>query len=396
MLGMAIRIARRMGLHKKATYARCNPLQAELCRRLWWSLITFDNRICEMFDYHNSTLDPTWDCDLPTNVNDSDIWLEMNNPPQAYERPTEAIFVVVRSELSEFLRRSAFHLDYINPTLKSLAAIGRDGTVPESEQLTALEAKMDNRYLSFCNLDNPLHCITVWFAKASFSKCHLLEYYSKDPKSAERRTEARRSSMSSHALRMLEYDTKMMNLPSMKRYVWFVDFNFPFPAYMHLLQELRQRPSADYAPKAWETMSDNYKVRMGTTKHPDSPLLIIFSRMVLHAWKARESLPPTGEFWVPPPMVADIKSKMGLTTPASSEATVTSSMNYPLQRNDIGELPVPPPADLGTMPETIATNSVDTMPWSHSQLPGQGMVDIDMNQFDWTAIDWNNIHPGGA
>ncbi|KAJ5509759.1 hypothetical protein N7527_011902 [Penicillium freii] len=39
-----------------------NALEAEMRRRLWWSLIIFDNRIGEMSDYQTSSLAPTWDC----------------------------------------------------------------------------------------------------------------------------------------------------------------------------------------------------------------------------------------------------------------------------------------------------------------------------------------------
>ncbi len=73
MLGVAIRIAQRMGIHTESTYARFTVLKAETCRRLWWSLVIFDNRICEMFDYKMATLTPFWDCKPPVNVNDFEI-----------------------------------------------------------------------------------------------------------------------------------------------------------------------------------------------------------------------------------------------------------------------------------------------------------------------------------
>jgi hypothetical protein len=87
MLGLAIRISQRMGIHNKPIYAKCTALEAEMRRRLWWSLIMFDNRICEMFDYKTAMLAPTWDCRTPLNVNDFSIRPEVKTPPVIHENP---------------------------------------------------------------------------------------------------------------------------------------------------------------------------------------------------------------------------------------------------------------------------------------------------------------------
>jgi hypothetical protein len=51
MLGVAIRIAQRMGIHSESALAKCTVFEAELRRRLWWSLVLFDTRISEMADH---------------------------------------------------------------------------------------------------------------------------------------------------------------------------------------------------------------------------------------------------------------------------------------------------------------------------------------------------------
>jgi Fungal specific transcription factor domain len=103
MLDAAIRIAQRMGIHKESTYAKCTALEAEMRRRLWWLLIIFDHRIAEMSDQTITMLTPTWNCRTTLNVNDFDLRLEMKTPPEVHEKPTEALFAVVRSELNPSL-----------------------------------------------------------------------------------------------------------------------------------------------------------------------------------------------------------------------------------------------------------------------------------------------------
>lgn len=51
MLGVAIRIAQRMGIHSESALSKCTVFEAELSRRLWWSLMLFDSRISEMADH---------------------------------------------------------------------------------------------------------------------------------------------------------------------------------------------------------------------------------------------------------------------------------------------------------------------------------------------------------
>lgn len=126
----------------------CPALEAEMRRRLWWSLMLFDTRICEMADYKAMMLTPTWDCRAPLNVNDFDLQPEMKDPPAVQGKSTEAIFAVVCSEMGEFVRHSAFHLDFISPALKTVAKAVQRGPVPEGGELVTLEKTIEDKYLN--------------------------------------------------------------------------------------------------------------------------------------------------------------------------------------------------------------------------------------------------------
>jgi hypothetical protein len=202
-----------MGIHNKLTYAKCTALEAKVRRRLWWSLIMFDNHICEMFDYKTAMLAPTWDYRTPLNVNDFDIRPEMKTPPAIHEKSTEALFVVVRSDLGEFVRHSAFHLDFTNPSLKTIAKDPPHGTVLEGG---ALEKIMKDKYLEFCNPENPLHFMTIWTTRGCLAKIRLMEHFSRYSRSSMQQTNTQRDAAISCTLSMLECDTKLMTLPLAK------------------------------------------------------------------------------------------------------------------------------------------------------------------------------------
>src|ERR1700761_3884876 len=181
MVSLAIRCAQLLGMHQESAYTNCTPLEAEMRRRVWWSLVNFDHRLSELSDYKTTTLAPTWDCKLPLNVNDFELRPDMKSPPTVYEKPTEALFAVVRSELADFIRHCAFHLSFVNPSLNFLAQpknIGRSQAL-EGGDLSALEKMIEDKYFAYCDMDDRLHYMTVWTTRGTLARNRLLEHYSK-------------------------------------------------------------------------------------------------------------------------------------------------------------------------------------------------------------------------
>lgn len=229
MLAIARRIAQRMGIYSESTYTACTALEAEMRRGMWWSLVNFDHRIGELSNYKTTTLLPTWDCSTPLNVNDFEIRSGMKKSPAIHGNPTEALFAVVRSELADFIRHSAFHLNFVNPSLNTIAQ-PKDAphdSVREGGELIAIGKVIEDKYLTFCDAEDPLHYMTIWTTRGSLARHRLLDHYSRHSTSSEQPTNAQRSAAISYALSMLECDTKLRTSPLTKGYLWLADFYFP-------------------------------------------------------------------------------------------------------------------------------------------------------------------------
>ncbi|KAF1981794.1 putative C6 transcription factor [Aulographum hederae CBS 113979] len=276
MLSIAVRIAQRMGIHTESGLAKCTVLEAEMRRRLWWSLILFDARICEMCDFKSTMLAPTWDCRAPLNANDFDMRAEMKTPPVVQGNTSEALFAVVRSELADFLRNSSFYLDFTCPALKPLARNIQHDDALEGGEIASLEKKFEETYFKFCDPENPLHFMTLWTARGFLAKNRLVEHYSNFSHPSIQQTDTHRDIAITHALSMLQSDTALMTSPLTKPFRWLLHLYFPFPGYIHTVQDLRRRPLSAHADRAWGVMSDNYQARF------------LFSRAVFQAWEARE------------------------------------------------------------------------------------------------------------
>lgn len=386
-----------MGLHTESAYAKCSALEAEMRRRLWWSLILFDSRICELVDYKTSMLVPTWDCKIPLNVNDFDLQPEMKNPPAVQGKSTETLFAVVRSEMGDFLRHSAFNLDFINPALKAIAKDVQRGPIPEGGELVTLETIIEDHFLKFCNQENPLHFMTTWMARGYIAKYRLIEYYSTFSRSSVHQTEVQRDAANSHALRMLKCDTKLMTSPLTKGYLWLVRNYFPFPAYLHIVQDLRRRPVGDHAEYVWEKMNDNYEARFMFLDTDNNPFFTIFTTLVMQAWEARKAVfRQSGKPLVPPQIVSDITQRLSQRTPGVQNADIEQPVDG-LSMN-VDEFPVSTAMNfggIGPFPGMGWQNYIGTGTGPYPNM-GQTALDADVNQLDWSAMDWNPMHGRGC
>lgn len=376
MLGIAVRIAQRMGIHRESSLTKCGIFEAEMSRRLWWALVLFDTRISELANSTNLPLNPTWDCKIPLNVNDSDLRPEMKEPPADHGKSTEALFAVVRSDIGDFLRHKVFYLDFAHPALKPLAKIAQGGSSSDHIDIMKLEELIEDKYFRFCDPDNRVHFMTMWLTRTTLAKVHLLEQLSRLSESSTRQTDSQRNEITSYAMKMLECDTKVMKSPLTKGFLWLNRWYFPFLAYIQILQELRRRPTIEHARSAWDIMSDNYDSWCDPT---DGSLFQIFANIVLQAWTACEqefsknSTEPVAQ----PRIVSIIRNALGQISSELPNADQTDTMAGMGIDDFINDFAIP-------------TNMVDqnlsyNMGLQH-QYPGHASMAGHMSHFNWPAM----------
>ncbi|GMF70128.1 unnamed protein product [Aspergillus oryzae] len=101
LIGIAVRIATRLGLHRDGIRFGLSPFETEQRKRLWWQIVAFDKRIAEVTGSAITALSssPT-DCRLPLNVNDADLHIHAKEPPTPSTGATEMLFCLTRIELT--------------------------------------------------------------------------------------------------------------------------------------------------------------------------------------------------------------------------------------------------------------------------------------------------------
>lgn len=332
-------------------------------------------------------LTPIWDCKTPVNVNDFDLQPDAKLAPKEQEIPTEAIFSVVRSELADSKRHSAFQLDFTYPILTKIARNAGNQEV----ELSALEQRMETQYLSRLSLENPLHFMTLWTARSSLAQYRMLEYYSRFAKSTTLPSDDQRDTAVTFAMDLLDCDTQLMASPLTKRFHWHMTHYFPFPAYIHILQDLRRRPFRPHAKKAWKAMGDNNTARFASSNRDGFGPIALFAKIVSQAWEGhRDAYQSEGRPLELPDIVKNLERAMRV-------MAERKKLEFGDERHDCtGEaLGFDNPSFAASMGVNDSNLFIDlqsqgTSEFGWGQYPevfGQGEINFNMDALNWTGMD---------
>jgi hypothetical protein len=376
MLGLAIRIAQRMGIDSEVGNSECEALEAEMRRRLWWALVLFDNRISEISAFHPVMMASDWDCKKPANVSDVGLLSAVKKGPAAAPGYTEAIFAVVRSEIADFIRQTEFRE---KRSLQGLASKTQP-KVPHGDA-DGLYMMLFRDYLQHGDEHDPLQYMSVWYARGTIAKYTLTSYNTKfSQPNAPPPTQKQRDDALDAAMDMLEADSRLMTADLAAGQRWFTQFHFPMPAYIRITRELQKRPELARARRCWMRMNENYQARFQPEQQEggDGPLFRLFSTFVLAAWEAREG-------WVrsqggegegeEPWMVVDIRLRLAQAEQDAGEEGVEDVDEFGLTRG--------PEGSAGGL-----LRLMDVQGWGVADVPIGDVLDPRLV----CMLEWNTMH----
>lgn len=308
LIGIAVRIAQRMGLHQDPAGYGLAPIEVEQRRRLWWTIVGHDRRIGEITGSTVTALSSGGNCKLPLNVNDSDLHIDGTELPKPHDGPTEMLFALTRLEIamavaSDSNRDSAkINPEQASPSASStfqgsaapppscssnvfLPTIRVAGQDSPPYTFDGFCAHMEEAYLRHCDPKIPLHFFTMTMTRQTLSKMRVMVYLMRMYDRERPLEETERESLFLLSIQMVEYDNVVHASESLKPFKWFTAHHFPFPAYMFLVQELRQRCHGPAVERAWQAISANHDLR-GMVHNINSPMYAAFGRHFVKAWDA--------------------------------------------------------------------------------------------------------------
>lgn len=287
MIGIAVRVAQRLALHRDGAQFGMPPFEIEQRRRLWWNIVILDKRVAVIAGSTVTALGTAQtDCKRPLNINDTDIHPGNQETPISSDKPTEMVFILARIELGLVTAPDAVRPLPMTDKTVTLPAHRAYRSPTEMDSFCSF---VEDTHLKHCNSDIALQFYTTMTARQNLSKLQLLSSIKRFATDAETVPLAEREWLFTEAIYVIEYDNTVHSSKSCQGYLWYTHTNFNFPAYLVLAHELRLTPSGALCERAWAAITENHKHR-GTTTMVQSPMHIALGNLLLLAWRAREAI----------------------------------------------------------------------------------------------------------
>ncbi|KAL2132125.1 hypothetical protein VTI74DRAFT_4160 [Chaetomium olivicolor] len=370
LLGLAFRLAARLGLHREVVQAGLPPFEAEQRRRLWWQLVIFDKRIAEITGSTVTALSSCSDGEvitrLPLNINDADLNVHSKVPPSPHPGATEMVFSLTRIELTvaaspEKVRQTVttpggrpLHkpLVHFSPSPSSPDVVTHVANQYLPKDLAHFCAYIENIYLKLCDPKIPLHYFTILMTRQALCKLRIIDFLCRTA-NTDNVEQLERDNYFMEALRMVEYDNLIQSSDMLQGFRWYTYAHFPLPAYLCLVSELRHRTTGELCERAWNVMIENHERRGLMRRLNRNPLHIAFGRYFVKAWEAREQAElQLGRTLATPKIVILLRNTFAKSRqpgirlpPGDQNAQHQTPLHHPLQPP-----PPPPPPPPGPDP----------------------------------------------
>ncbi|KAL8754881.1 MAG: hypothetical protein Q9199_004024 [Rusavskia elegans] len=287
--GTAIRLGQRIGLHRDGSSLGLPPFEIEMRRRLWWQIVVLDTRIAELSDAGTSMLSIPFDTHLPSNVNDSNLNPEMAQLPPERPGATDMTFCLARYEFGNFLKRSStdfffFEGAWAKPDGPPASLVEKDRAIDE------LALHLEEKYIVHCDTNITLHFLTKIFTRTAIYRMRLVAHHPRrHPDKGVSMPPEEREYLCRLSLNIVENDNLSHSNKSADKFAWYVNMNFPFPAFIYLISELRHRTRGELSDRGWTAMNEAFRNRIKyIAAKRESPMFKAISVLALKAWQARE------------------------------------------------------------------------------------------------------------
>nr|ANM86355.1 putative transcription factor [Cladonia uncialis subsp. uncialis]AUW31218.1 putative transcription factor [Cladonia uncialis subsp. uncialis] len=333
LTGTAVRLGQRIGLHRDGTLIGLSPFETEIRRRVWWRLMALDGQTAELCGAGLSVAAPRYDSKRPLNVNDSDLSPNMSALPSEHEGPTEMIFCGSRSEIGIFLRNTKTDSKWVDNGLDNIPVDKKDS------QLDEIQALIERKYLRFCDPSVPLHLFTKLMADSTITALRLMARHPrKYPQGGLEMPPKERDNVFWISMHVLELYNLSMSTESIQRFLWNVNVQFQWHAFIIIANELQLRPEDDHTRDAWSKVEKLFEYNPDVIVNTDTPLHKAVSRLVLRAWSIRQRRLRRSKIQLPTPefiaalqnlaakkdTASQSKASHAAPEPAATEATSAS------------------------------------------------------------------------
>lgn len=248
--GVAIRLARKMGLHRDGTSLGLSPFDTEMRRRLWWYLVHVDFRTADVLGTRPSMDLSSGDTKVPLNIEDEDLDPDMVNLPPERNGITSITLCLIQCETMETLRRFAT----ASGDVRWEVLFSPDVSVTKKENIiTQIEDHLERKYLRYCDPSDSLHTMASIMIRSSICKMKLFAHNRRQfANSTSQASQRERNIVFENATKLLEYIALLKGgHHGLEKYMWQIGTSYLWNTILYVLIETRHRKTGPEVDRSW-------------------------------------------------------------------------------------------------------------------------------------------------
>lgn len=380
---VAVRLARRMGLHRDGTTLGLSPFETEMRRRLWWHINFMDRRTAEVLGTSPSAdLWSGMDVGPPLNVEDEDLYPDMSEPPQERKGITSISLCMIRYinlvALNQNSPAGADGVICLNALLSS------DITITKKDSLIdQIEDRYEREYLRYTDPSNKFHTFLSIVARSLICKMRLDARKPQTFASSQAEcSRADRDVIFSNSTKLLEYlDMMLGGKAGVEDYTWPTGMTFLWNTVLRVLIEARHRRMGPSVDKAWQMIRVAFLYFPDKLEGPSKSVYAALCRWTLEAWD--EHVAASAAEGLPEPQAPDYigwirhnqKQATGLSSGSrDAPAEPKTASRGPLDRNHVAS-------------KNDQTTIADPEPFAPYEFPDLVSLETDPNEW----LQWERL-----
>lgn len=369
LTGVAIRISQRMGLHQDGEKLGLPPFEVQMRRRLFYQLIPLDGVASQLSGTGIAIPSESWDTKKPLNLNDVQIWPGMTEMPEAQNEATEMIFCLARACVGKcFVMAGKFLYGASSSKSKNHSEI--------KLLIDRAESEVEDKYIRYCDIVNPLHFLTMIFARSAITAMRLRVLLPKTKNQVVTVTERRELFQLSQ--KIMDMDAAAYTNSNLKRYLWHMGPFFVWGSWDSLIFVLNSLCTIDFFSSAdvelaWARLEQTYS-NHSELINSRRALQTAVRRLTLKAWDNNPSSgnAPTPSFITTLRTLREAKDHKRTTSTGNPELDINNQDN-----TQDSTVALKDPFPVNEMKDTFGQGNF----YSYSSFD-------DANDFDFDTVDW--------
>ena len=281
--GIAVRLGRRMGLHRDGTLLGLSPFETEMRRRVWWHIVHVDSRTSDYSGTKRSMDLFLGDTKMPMNVEDEDLSPDMVNPPPERTGITSIVLCLIKCEvmglLREFTPQFSDDVRWENLSGPSITLAEKDNMI------NRIEDTMERKFLRYYDPANPLHHLSSVMARFSVCKMKLFAHSPRQFASYGIKVpQTSRDIIFTSGMKSLEYGNAMHGNPIMRKFMWQIGTGYVWDTLLYVLIEARHRKVGPEVDRVWQLLGGVFESYPKVLSETTEPLYAAIGSWTLQVW----------------------------------------------------------------------------------------------------------------